>query len=142
MIKPWVPVGLLKSRLAAGAKAAITASPRVVRNKSLLLENFDHEIADRLGNFLEPVRHSRGDGDDVPLHQVMRLAASDVGAAPLTGLGLLTTDHVTAGYEGRFAVGNVQDIRLFIVNLDLSGGSAVGTRYGVLLGRRQGAALG
>src|SRR5579862_4606187 len=133
MIKPCVPVGLLKSRLAAGASAATTTSARsnteIFRDiLALLLQNFHHVIADRLGNFLEPVRHACRDSNNVALGQMTGFATVNVGTQPLAGFAHLPTDHRTAGDEGRFAVHDVKNVGLFFVNFHLTRSSAVGAR--------------
>ncbi len=54
--------------------------------EQLRLEDLDDEVADRLGNFLEPMRDAGRDDEHVSLGDVTRLPAGDVRAQPLTWL--------------------------------------------------------
>ena len=50
----------------------------------LRFEHLDDDVADRLGNFLEPVRNPRRNHKHIAFDYVMGLPASDVRTRPLT----------------------------------------------------------
>src|SRR5256712_6866199 len=91
----------------------------------LWLEDLDDEVADRLGNGLEPVRDPRGNDEHIALGDVTRLSASDVRAQPLPWLRHFPAHHLSAEHEGRFAIEDVEDVGLLVVHFDLPGRLAV-----------------
>src|SRR6266851_3604699 len=91
----------------------------------LRFEDLDDEVADRLGNFLEPVRNPRRNDEHIAFADVTRLSAGDVRAQPLTWPRHLAAHHLSTGHEGRFAIEDVENICLLVVDLNLTGLVAV-----------------
>src|SRR5436309_920612 len=103
-------------------------SSRSDTETALGLEHLHDEVADRLGNFLEPVRNSRRHHKHVALDHVMGLPPSDVRTQPLTWPRHLPPHHLAARHESRFSIEDIQYIRLFVMNFDLARGLTVSAR--------------
>src|SRR5262245_20902777 len=70
------------------------------------------------------MRYAGGDDDHVAFGEVVRFAALDIGSKKLIGPADFAADHGSTGDEGRLAVGDVEDVGLFLVYLDLTGSRA------------------
>src|SRR5262249_38737662 len=102
------------------------------------LEHLHDVVAHRLGNFLEPVRNARGDHDHIAFGHVVRLAAFDAGADGLVGLGPFQADNFASRDQRGFAVHDVHDVGLFVVDLDTARlvAMAAGDLEGRVVGER------
>src|SRR4029077_4737801 len=92
---------------------------------SLRLQDLDDKVADRLGNFLEPMGHASGNDKHVSLGDAMRFATGDLRALPLSRRCDLPALHLAAEYECRLPVDDVEDIGLLVVHFDLPAGLAM-----------------
>src|SRR6266446_5357528 len=91
------------------------ASRSTSRSDSRLLgpQHFDHVIVDRFGNLFEPMRNPGRNYDHIALGKFMGLAALDLRADELARPGLSLANHSSTRHEGRVALDNINDVRLF-----------------------------
>src|SRR5262245_48426924 len=90
----------------ASAKRPAGRSGRSISGRfcRLLFDDLDDVVADRFGNFLEPVRDTGGYDEDVAFDEMVRLPAGDAGAEPLLRPRRLAALHLSPIREGGFAI--------------------------------------
>src|SRR4051794_40174378 len=75
------------------------------------------------------MRNSGRNYDHITLGQLVSLAALDLRADELTRPGLLLACDSSSRHEGRVALDNIDDVRLFFVHLDLARLVAMAARH-------------
>jgi len=88
------------------------------------------------------MRHACWYHDHIAFTQMMRFAALNIRAKPLTSFRVLAADHSTARDESGLAIGDVQNIGFFVVDFHLPGRRAMGALDSQIRLRDQHAALG
>ena len=76
---------------------------------------------ERFVNTLRRGLETDGFDVDIALDEMTRVSAGDVRAQPLTWLSRLAAHHLPPEHEGRFAIQDVQDVSLRVVDFHLTG---------------------
>src|SRR6516164_7668351 len=87
---------------------------------SRTLANFYAEIGYRLLYFLPPMRHIRGNDDDVALSDLTNHASVHRGTSDLVGRRVLSTHHCAPGGKRRRALQHIKDISVFGMDFDFA----------------------